>query len=603
MSSARDLQDQLDQLQAQHLALGAAYEVLQAEKQQQEAAASQWLEQRTRELQAEALEQKKAETLQRVFYRIAERAAAGLSFYDFLQSVHHLLGELLYAKNCYVCLYDAVKNVKDFPYYVDERDGDTLQRSAVPLRRGLTEFVLRTAQPQVIDAQRLRVLEDAGEVTEGSGDMSFSSWLGVPMQIRGAIGGILAVQGYEPGIAYSASDAGILSFVANHVSSAIERYQALDELRKSEQRYRTVIENVGVGVVVVQEGRMVFANPSLVRIVGHPLEYLLSQPFTATVHPQDVPVMVERHQRRLRGETVGSQYGFRIITQEGEVRSLELSAVKIEWSKCDATLMFVVDATARLQAEETQRLTLQKQSELNGMKSRFISMASHEFRTPLATIHGSVELLQHYDDRLPADRKLQTLQKIDEAVQRMTHMLENVLLIGRSDAGQLEFKPTAVLITPFCRGLLDELRSAMTAQYDRACLVLELPAPEQQYLLDETLIRNIVGNLVSNALKYSPDGGEVCFSVHDRQDALVLTVSDRGIGIPEADLPHLFDSFHRASNVGPIAGTGLGLSIVKNAVSCHGGSIQVQSQVGSGSCFTVVLPLPPTSIPTPRLTP
>lgn len=591
MATDTDLATQLEQLQRQHQLLQDDYRLLQAQIQKQTVSSDAWLEQRTKELQAEAIEQRKAETLQRVFYRIAERAAAGLSFYEFLQSVHGLLGELLYAKNCYVCLYDAQNKVKDFPYYVDERDGDTLQLSNVPFRRGLTEFVLRTAQPQLIDAQRLKVLEASGEVTDGSGDMTFSSWLGVPMQIRGAIGGILAVQGYEPGIAYTDSDAGILSFVANHVSSAIERYQALDELRKSEERYRTVIENVGVGVVVVQDGRMVFANPSLVRIVGHPREYLLSNPFTATIHPEDAPEVMERHQKRLRGEPVDSLYGFRVITLQGDIRSLELSAVKIEWAGRDATLIFVVDATARLQAEQTQRSALRKQSELNDMKSRFISMASHEFRTPLATIHGSVELLQHYDDRLSAEKKLIALQKIGEAVQRMTHMLENVLIIGRSDAGQLEFKPRPLAITPFCIALLDELRSAMSHDYSLVHLRLDLPPASQHFMLDETLIRNIIGNLLSNAIKYSFSGGDVFLSVQGAEQHLTIAVSDQGIGIPQADQSHLFDSFHRASNVGAISGTGLGLSIVKDAVNCHGGSIDVQSQLGLGSCFTVTLPV------------
>lgn len=591
MGEESELNRQFMQLQKQHLALQADHQALLEEQQRQAASTLQWLEQRTSELQAEAREQKRAETLQRVFYRIAERAAAGLSFYDFLQSVHGLLGELLYAKNCYVCLYDVNKGLKDFPYYVDERDGDTLQLSDVPYRRGLTEYVLHTQQAQIIDANRLLELEIAGEITEGSGDMTFSSWLGVPMQIRGTIGGVLAVQGYEPGIAYTPSDADILSFVANHVSSAIERYQALDELRKSEERYRNVIEKVGVGVVVVQEGLMVFANPSLVRIVGHPLDYLLSQPFTATVHPDDVPFMVDRHQRRLQGEAVEEFYGFRCITQSGEVRSLELSAVKIEWNKRDATLMFVVDATARLQDERAHLLTLQRQSELNDMKSRFISMASHEFRTPLATIHGSVELLQHYSERLSTDRKQMTLQKIDAAVERMTHMLENVLLIGRSDSGQLEFKPSPLAIAPFCLGLVDELRSFKTSQFSHIHLALELPEPDQQFLLDETLVRNIVGNLLSNALKYSPERGEVRFTVRQIDNQLLFIVSDQGIGIPLADQPHLFESFHRASNVGAIAGTGLGLSIVKDAVSCHKGSIEVQSEVGRGSRFTVTLPI------------
>ncbi|APW43570.1 sensor histidine kinase [Rhodoferax saidenbachensis] len=595
MISDAELQTQLEQLQAQHAALQAQYQALQIRQQEHEISANQWLNQRTEELKAEAREQRKAETLQRVFYRIAERAAADLSFYDFLQAVHGLLGELLYAKNCYVCLYDEKKQIKDFPYYVDERDGDALQLSAVPLRRGLTEFVLRTAQPQIIDAERLKRLEASGDVTEGSGDMSFSSWLGVPMQIRGQIGGILAVQGYEPGIAYSPADADILSFVANHVSSAIERYQALDALRNSEARYRTVIENVGVGVVVVQDGRLVFANASVEGVVDHPLDYLLSQPFTAVIHPDDLAMVVERHGMRLRGEPVDSTYDFRVITQTGEVRIIELSAVRIEWAKQDAVLLFLVDTTARREAEQTKRISLQKQIELNDMKTRFISMASHEFRTPLATIHGSVELLLHYEDRMPADKKRQTLQKIDDAVERMTHMLENVLVIGRTGAGQLEFKPRPMAITPFCMGLLDELRSAMTRQYERVSVVIDLPPHEQQFLLDETLIRNIAGNLLSNAIKYSPDGGEVTLRVQVLADQLVMTVRDQGIGIPEADQAHLFESFHRASNVGPIAGTGLGLSIVKDAVTCHLGTISVQSQVGQGSCFTVTLPNPPMS--------
>ena len=585
MVSEPDLHAELAQLRRQYDALLARHRELLAEKQKQETSANLWLAQRTRELQNEALEQKKAETLQRVFYRIAERAAAGLSFYDFLQSVHGLLGELLYAKNCYVCLYDAQKHLKDFPYYVDERDGDTLQLSNVPYRRGLTEFVLRTAQPQLIDAARLKALEAAGEVTEGSGDMTFTTWLGVPMQIRGAIGGILAVQAYEPGIHYDASDADILSFVANHVSSAIERYQALDELRKSEERYRTVIENVGVGVVVVQDGRMVFANPSLVRIVGHPLDYLLSQPFTAAVHPDDVPVMLERHQRRLRGEPVESFYGFRVITQTGAIRSLELSAVKIEWGKRDATLLFVVDATARLESEQTQRTTLQRQSELNDMKSRLISVASHEFRTPLAIILSSAELLKDYGNRLPDTEKSEILATIETGVQRMTRMLDRMLLLGKADAHMLEFRPREIDLVSLCHRLVDEVRT----EHPQSACQLEtrfavMPTPR---LYDEKLLRHIFGNLLSNAIKYSPRGGKVVFRARQTGENAVFEVSDQGIGIPADELPHLFESFQRASNVGDIQGTGLGLAIVKNSVQLHGGSICVTSVLGKGTCFTV----------------
>ena len=122
----------------------------------------------------------------------------------------------------------------------------------------------------------------------------------------------------------------MLGFVANHVSAAIERYQALEEVRKSEARYRSVIENVGVGVAVAQDGCLVLVNPSMLKIVGHPAEFLLNRPFTAAIHPDDAPQVVDRHYRRQRGEDVENNYNIRVITQTGEVRALELSVVPIQ---------------------------------------------------------------------------------------------------------------------------------------------------------------------------------------------------------------------------------------------------------------------------------
>ncbi|TAF87089.1 MAG: PAS domain S-box protein [Curvibacter sp.] len=587
--------DLIASLQTQLRELQADNETLRSLLDQQQIQARQWLQHRTSELQREAVEQKDAEAMQRVFYRIAERATAGLSFYDFLQVVHQLLRELMFADNFFIALHDHDKGVMDYPYYVDEKDGDEMQRDGVPYKRGMTEFVLESGKPQLMDGARFMALRESGFMAEASGDLSFTSWLGVPMQIHGRTGGVLVVQGYTADVIYDDNDANILGFFANHVSAAIERYQAIEALRKSEARYRSVIENVGVGVVVVQDGRMVFVNPSMERIVGHTTAALMAMPFTGAIHPEDKPTVIERHQRRLRGEAVEENYSFRIITAQGEVRTLDLSAVLIQWSNRDATLLFVVDATARVNAELNQKRALQQQIELNDLKSRFITMASHEFRTPLATIHGSVDLLMHYDDRMPADKKRLTLQKIDEAVDRMTHMLENVLVIGRSDAGRLQFKPQASPVNAFCRSLVDELRSAMAEPFSRIQMNLDLPPDAHYYLVDETLIRNIVGNLLSNAIKYSPHGGRVSLSVQPLPGELEIRVTDQGIGIPLADQPQLFESFHRASNVGTISGTGLGLTIVREAVQCHGGRISVQSTPGEGSTFTVVLAAPQTA--------
>jgi len=154
----------------------------------------------------------------------------------------------------------------------------------------------------------------------------------------------------------------------------------------------------------------------------------------------------------------------------------------------------------------------------------------------------------------------------------------------------LQFRPKMMSLTQFCLSLIDELRNAMSTQFAQVLLTLALPPKELLYALDEALMRNIVGNLLSNAVKYSPQGGNVRLSVTEQPDQITLEVRDEGIGIPLDDQSRLYQSFHRASNVGSIAGTGLGLSIVKEAVLCHKGSIAVDSVVGRGSCFTVMLP-------------
>jgi PAS domain S-box-containing protein len=541
-------------------------------------------------LLSQTQKQEKAATLQRVFYEIAERASAGLSFFAFLQVVHQLLGKLLYAKNCIVCLHDVEAGMKHYPYFVDERDTDCTERLNVPRRRGMTEFVLETGQAQIMDSERFAQLRAAGEMPEATGDMSFTAWLGVPMRVGGELKGVLVVQAYEPGIRYEAEDADVLTYVASHVGNAIERVRVLEELRKSEERYRTVIENVGVGVAVFKHKQLVFANQKVVEIVGYPMEHLQRNAYTAITRPQDLGIQIERRTASAQEGTMETSYRLHLVTKQGIPRDLEMTTVPLDWEGQRATLMFVVDVTAREAAERVQNAAVRKQVELAAMQSRFITMASHEYRTPLTTIHGSVELLQHYQDRMSPEKKQEILQKIGSAVRRMTHMLDKVLVIGRSDAGEMQFNPKPLAIAPLCMLLLDELRSAMADACASRDWVIDLPESPQPHLLDEVLIRHIVGNLLSNAVKYSHPGGKVELTVRAVDGQLELSVADDGIGIPPESQDHLFDRFHRADNVGAIAGTGLGLAIVKEAVQCHGGSIAVQSVVNSGTRFTVRLP-------------
>ena len=171
----------------------------------------------------------------------------------------------------------------------------------------------------------------------------------------------------------------------------------------------------------------------------------------------------------------------------------------------------------------------------------------------------------------------------------MTRMLDRVLLLGKADAQMLEFEPHPLDLRELCQQLVEEARMQQPGSLCE--LRLEYTAGTEPGLYDEKLLRHIFGNLLSNAVKYSPLGGLVLFRVRTEEDMVVLEVEDEGIGIPDDELPHLFESFHRASNVGTIQGTGLGLAIVRNAVDIHGGTIDVRSSAGSGTTFTVRLPV------------
>lgn len=243
-----------------------------------------------------------------------------------------------------------------------------------------------------------------------------------------------------------------------------------------------------------------------------------------------------------------------------------------------------VDAT-ELAARRAQELAAER--EVSELKSRFVTTVSHEFRTPLGITMSAVELLRHYEDRLPADEKKQLFDDIHSATRNMASLMEQVLVLGRVDAGKLAYKPAPLDMEQLARKLTDESLSAT----NRKCTI-EWTAENDLSgaCADEGLLRHIFINLLSNGVKYSPDGSVVHFSARREGPMAVFTVKDSGIGIPEADLPKLFEAFHRGSNVGDIPGTGLGLVIIKRCAELHRGSIQVKSKPGEGTTFTIRVP-------------
>ncbi|MCK6579830.1 MAG: PAS domain-containing sensor histidine kinase [Anaerolineae bacterium] len=251
------------------------------------------------------------------------------------------------------------------------------------------------------------------------------------------------------------------------------------------------------------------------------------------------------------------------------------------------------DITERKQAEDALQRALQREKELNELKSRFVSMSSHEFRTPLASILATTDTLTYYRAKMDDGQIDERLERIRQQVMHMKDIMDDVLQLARLQAGRVAFNPEPSDLDALCRAIVEEFESQ--AAY-RGRITYVPPESAAQTIFDIRLMRQIVSNLIHNALKYSPDRNSVRVKLWFDETEVGFKVSDDGIGIPPEDLDHLFEPFHRATNVGVISGTGLGLTITRQAVELHGGTISVESTLGNGSVFTVTLPrnaLPP----------
>ncbi|MDJ0598436.1 MAG: hybrid sensor histidine kinase/response regulator [Crocosphaera sp.] len=274
----------------------------------------------------------------------------------------------------------------------------------------------------------------------------------------------------------------------------------------------------------------------------------------------------------------------RHITLDILVRSI---CYAIERKQMEEKLKEVNQALEKRVEERTTQLL--KAQELNQLKSEFVSMLSHDFRNPLNTILLSAGLLEESHDQLPREQQLLYFQMIRNAVQDMNQLLSEVLLLGKADSGKLKPNFNELDLKEFCQQIIHSLHLSFE---ESSQIILNFDGDFQSNLelWDEKLLWHILHNLLSNALKYSPEGGKIFVDILAEEKSVTFRVKDQGIGISQASQKHLFEPFYRADNVENISGTGLGLSIVRKCVEAYEGNIFVESQLGKGTTFTVILP-------------
>lgn len=371
-------------------------------------------------------------------------------------------------------------------------------------------------------------------------------------------------------------------------SDVTERKEAHAELQRASSEREAILHNALVGIVLSVDRHHQWVNDKFSEMVGYTREELIGQS-SLHLHPDpELWAQLGREQRKTLIATSTSSTVRQLKRRNGELFWVQMEGQCVRKNDPDSGVIWTfLDITERRRAEQDTRAALEQQKELNELRSRFVAMTSHEFRTPLSTILSSAELLKDYGERLQKTETREILETIEDGVQRMTRMLDRVLLLGKAEAQMLEFRPTQVNLVAICQDLVEAAR----AQHPHSpCeLVADFRGADSVGYFDEKLLRHIFSNLLSNALKYSPHGGVVRFRLSAKNGHTEFEISDQGIGIPTDEIAHLFESFHRASNVGDIQGTGLGLAIVKNSVDLHGGKISVTSAPGRGATFTVRL--------------
>jgi two-component system sensor kinase FixL len=245
------------------------------------------------------------------------------------------------------------------------------------------------------------------------------------------------------------------------------------------------------------------------------------------------------------------------------------------------------DITDQKRAEEDIQAILRREKELNELKSRFVSLASHEFKTPLSVILSSVSLIEKYPETDQQDKRLKHIHRIKSNVNNLKQILNDFLSLEKLESGIIQNCPVETDLIQISQEAIQDMDGSLKQGQH---IEPQTEGTPRFIQVDIQLLRNILNNLLSNAIKYSPDGAGIDYKISYHQTTIDIAVKDQGIGIPPEEQEHLFERFFRATNTTGISGTGLGLSIVKRYLDLMGGQICLSSNSGEGSTFTVTLP-------------
>jgi PAS domain S-box-containing protein len=364
-----------------------------------------------------------------------------------------------------------------------------------------------------------------------------------------------------------------------------------DKLLEAEERYRALVETLPLATYVDRDDREIgtsWISPQIETITSYsPAEWKANPDLLAEVlHPDDKE-RVLAEMKRVKESGGSRDHEYRMVRRDGTVVWVHDTAVTVVEGSRRYARGFVVDVTARREAELELERQNDKLRQLDRLKDEFVALVSHELRTPLTSIRGYLELI--CDDENLTDEQMRFLETIDRNAQRLQRVVGDLLFVAQVEAGKLSLEDGDVDLNTLVEEAVETARPAAATK--SIALIADLgELPEIRG--DRARLAQVLDNFISNGIKFTPTGGSVTVATHAQPGQVEIVVSDTGMGIPANELPLLFQRFFRAERAtsAAITGTGLGLAIVKAIVTGHGGRIRVESEDGAGTTFRVILP-------------
>ncbi len=440
---------------------------------------------------------------------------------------------------------------------------------------------------------------------------AFDDWkwggaiIGLPLRVAGEVNGVMSLALTQTHH-FDEHEIRLLELLADQAAIAIHNAQIYQQvqshakeleqavlertkqLQRARDRVMAILNSSSDSVILANSrGLIQQTNPGFNHQFGYQIDEMFDKPLETVIAPDSLDQFHENLQMTRQSTDTKR---IEIVVQRNDQTTFPADTLISSFQEGDERMVVysLRDISRLKQVEVELRIALEKEKELNELKTSFTSIVSHEFRTPLSVIMASSDSLITYFDRMDEPRRLEKLQKINQQVQRLIRLMNDVLTITRTESVGFDFRPRSLDIIPLCEEIIEDVKIGYKKDIN---ITFTSEGQCESITVDEFLFSHILQNLTSNAVKYSKPDGRVDIHLNCSSTELMIRVEDNGIGIPEQHQAYLFQAFRRAANVGQIQGTGIGLTIVKRAVAAHGGTIDFTSVEGKGTTFIVKLPI------------